>query len=209
MKISVEKQSILFTVLTAALVTSGSAQAQTVVSVTTFVSGTAVNATKPDSICADGKSIWVSYGDDSVSTGGGNSTVVEYDLSGNVIQMFTLAGSVDGLKADPKGVIWALQNQDGNSTLTLINPKTGNVTPAIPYAVASATQGYDDVAFVGGKAFVSHTNPAVPTDPIIQYIDVVKAPISVTDVLLAGGDGDQSGDGPGRVNLFRIPTLTL
>ena len=166
------------------------AQAQKVVSVTEFASGTAVNGTNPDSICYDGKSIWIEYADDSVSTGGGHSTVVQYDLKGNVMQTFTIAGSVDGLKPDGSGMIWALQNQDGNSTLTLINPKTG-IVPGSPftYAVQSAIQGYDDVAFVGGKAFLSHTNPAAPTDAILQSVDNIKSPISVTDVLLAGATG--------------------
>jgi hypothetical protein len=85
---------------------------------------------------------------------------VQYDASGTVVQTYSLAGYVDGLKYDPySGEIWALQNQDGNSTLTLITP--GDPTPSapIPYADPSATRGYDDVVFMNGKVYMSYTNP--------------------------------------------------
>jgi hypothetical protein len=61
---------------------------------------------------------------------------------------------VDGLKVDPvTGQIWALQNQDGNSTLTIIDPETGSVSDPISYKVPSSSRGYDDVVFRDGKVF--------------------------------------------------------
>jgi hypothetical protein len=64
-----------------------------------------------------------------------------------VLQTFIVSGSVDGLKVDPRaGLVWALQNQDGNSTLTLINPATA-ATSLFSYSVMSAARGYDDVVF--------------------------------------------------------------
>ncbi len=190
MKTIIRNHFVPLALIAATLGASTAGLAQSIVSVSTFVTGTAVNSTKPDSICSDGKSIWVAYGNDSVSTGGGNSTVVAYNAAGSVIKMFTIAGSVDGLKAASNGMILALQNQDGNSTLTVIDPVKGVVAGSpFTYAVASATQGYDDVAFLDGKTFVSRTNPAAPSDPIVQYIDKIKSPISVTDVLLAGATG--------------------
>jgi hypothetical protein len=106
--------------------------------------GQAVNATGPDSITVGGGSIWVSYTNGADSTGlNGSSTVVQYDLNGSIRKTFTIAGSVDGLKIEPKtGLVWALQNQDGNSTLTLIDPKTG-ITPNSPlhYQITSARKG--------------------------------------------------------------------
>lgn len=190
MNLSLAKQSTLLAVLTAAVLSNSPAHAQTVVSTTTFATGTGVNSTNPDSICSDGNSIWVSYTNTSTGTGTGNSTVVEYDLTGTVKNMYTIPGSVDGLQADTKGRIVALQNQDGNSTVTLINPKTG-IVPGSPftYAVTSATQGYDDIAFLTAGAFVSRTNPASPKDPIIQLLDQVKSPIAVDNILLEGATG--------------------
>jgi DNA-binding beta-propeller fold protein YncE len=54
----------------------------------------------------------------------GHSTIVEYDHSGKIDHTYQISGYVDGLKFDPvTGEIWALQNQDGNSTLSIIDPE--------------------------------------------------------------------------------------
>jgi predicted secreted protein len=115
----------------------------------------------PDSITTANGTFFVEYGNNADSTGaGGSSTIVQYDKAGNIEQTYTIAGSVDGLKYNPyTGQIWALQNQDGNSTLTLIDPITHKVTGPLSYANPSATSGYDDVVFEGNKVFLSYTNP--------------------------------------------------
>lgn len=139
-----------------------------------------------------GGSIWVSYTNGSYSTGlNGSSTVVQYNLDGSVHKTLTIAGSVDGLKIEPKaGLLWALQNQDGNSTLTLIDPKTG-ITPNSPlhYQITSSMQGYDDVAFLDGQVFLSYTNPAAVTDPTIQRLENRVSPLVVTPILTMGATG--------------------
>ena len=98
--------------------------------------------------------------------------MVEYDHSGHIEQTYQIAGSVDGLKMDPvTHEIWALQNEDGNSTLTLINPEEQSVgSLPLSYAVPSATHGYDDVAFLNGKVFISETNPANNGDATIVQL---------------------------------------
>jgi hypothetical protein len=133
------------------------AYAQNVRRITTFATGSAANATGPDSITLSRNSVWVSYTNGADSTGlSGSSTIVKYKLNGEVRQTYSIAGSVDGLKVDPRtGRAWALQNQDGNSTLSLINPKAHTVSGPIPYAVTSATQGYDDVAFRSDQVLLS------------------------------------------------------
>lgn len=175
-----------------ALTIIATGQAATIRSISTFATGQAVNATGPDSITIGGSSVWVSYTNGADSTGlSGSSTVVQYDLNGAVRKTYTIAGSVDGLKIEPKtGLVWALQNQDGNSTLTLIDPKTG-ITPNSPlhYKVTSSTQGYDDVVFLNGKIFLSYTNPAVPTDPTIQRLENRESPLVVTPILTMGATG--------------------
>ncbi len=131
-------------------------------------------ASAPDSITAGANSIWVEYGNGASSNGaGGSSTVVQYDLLGNVQSSYTISGLVDGLKVDPAtGDVWALQNQDGNSTLTLIDPATQQVSAPLSYASPpyGEGRGYDDVAFVGQKVFLSYTNPANPGDAVIQQL---------------------------------------
>ena len=169
---------------------ASSAFAQSVRRISTFASGNEVNATQPDSIAVSKNSLWVSYGNGADSTGlSGSSTVVRYKRNGKVKarEVYSIPGSVDGLKADPRtGLVWALQNQDGNSTLTLINPKKQTVSGPISYAVTSGSHGYDDVVFRLNQVFLSYTNPASPTDPIIQLLENGSDPLVVTPIVLRG-----------------------
>lgn len=178
-------------VATIALNMASSAWAQHVRRITTFATGTAVNATQPDSITLSRNSVWVEYGNGADSTGlSGSSTIVQYNLNGEVHHTYSIAGSVDGLKVDPRtGLVWALQNQDGNSTLSLIDPKKHTVTGPIPYAVQSSTRGYDDVVFREDQVFLSYTNPLVPTDPTIQLLKNGSDPLVVTSILTMGATG--------------------
>src|SRR4030088_2989845 len=97
---------------------------------------------------------------------GGSSTIVQYDKAGNIEHSYSIAGSVDGLKYNPyTKEIRALQNQDGNSTLTLINPVTHQVTGPLSFANPSATRGYDDVVFKGNEVSLSFTNPTATATP--------------------------------------------
>jgi hypothetical protein len=157
-----------------------------------FATGAAVNATGPDSIAAGPDSIWVAYTNGADSTGlSGSSTIVQYSRKGVFRQKLSVPGSVDGLKVDPRtGLVWALQNQDGNSTLTLIDPQHG-ITPKSPYAyaVSSSARGYDDVVFRGRQTFLSYTNPTGPSDPTIQLLTNGVSPLTVTPVLLMGATG--------------------
>ncbi len=156
-------------------------------------------AKSPDSITSGSGSIWVEYGNGAKSDGSaGSSTIVQYDLLGAVQSTYTLPGLADGLKVDPAtGNVWALQNQDGNSTLTFIDPKTGQVSAPLSYAPpytygADSARGYDDVAFVGQKVFQSYTGPKNTGDPVIQQLTNGTAPfglLQTTDVLRLGDTG--------------------
>lgn len=139
------------------------------VSGTTIFGSAPTGGSAPDSITIENGSIFVEYGNGADSTGaGGSSTIVQYDKAGHIEFTYTIAGSVDGLKYDPyTGEIWALQNQDGNSTLTLINPKNHKVTGPLTFANPSGSRGYDDVVFKGDEVFLSYTNPTGNGDPVI------------------------------------------
>jgi hypothetical protein len=121
-----------------------------------------------DSVTIAGNSVFVAYtnGVASDGTGTGTSEIVQYDLSGNIVRSYDISGSVDGLKFDPvTEKLWVLQNQDGNSTLTIIDPETHHVSKPLDYEVTSATRGYDDVVFQDGNVFLSYTNPSDPINP--------------------------------------------
>jgi hypothetical protein len=123
----------------------------------------------PDSITTANGTFFIEYGNGADSTGmGGSSTIVQYDKAGHIEHTYTIAGSVDGLKLNPyTGEIWALQNQDGNSTLTLIDPVSHKVRGPWSFANPSGTRGYDDVVFEGNKVFLSYTNPNGAGDPTL------------------------------------------
>jgi hypothetical protein len=151
-------------------------------------------SSSPDSITfGDGAHVWVAYTNGADSTGAfGDSTVVEYTKSGNVVDSDILPGYVDGLKVNPyTGDVWALQNQDGNSTLTLIQHGTGHFDGPLAYAVTSSTQGYDDVVFQGADIFMSRTNPSTGDATVVQLSggETPSAPLTWTTVLTDGAAG--------------------
>jgi sugar lactone lactonase YvrE len=152
-----------------------------------FATGAAVSSTSPDSVVAGDGSIWVSYQNGADSTGiSGSSTVVRYNPSGAVINTWTIAGNVDGLRIDPGGLVWALQNNDGNSTLTVINPVT-NATSLFTYGntyTNVANRGFDDVEFLNGVSYLSETNPTGGTDPVILTLTSgLASPLQVSGIL--------------------------
>jgi hypothetical protein len=178
------------------ILAAASVQAAPTVSVSTFATGGAVSATNPDSITTGDGSVWVEYGNTAVSTGGtGDSTIVQYSPGGAVQHVYSIAGLVDGLKFNPvTGMVWALQNNDGNSTLSLINPVTKTVSSPLMYASPpyvygpTSGRGYDDVAFLNGKVYLSYTNPVNPTDPVLQILNQGNAPsgtLTTTTILTA------------------------
>jgi hypothetical protein len=193
--------------LSIALVGVSSADAQTIRSVSTFATGTAVNATGPDSVALANNSVWVSYTNATSGTGGGgNSTVVQYNFNGTVRHTYSIVGSVDGLKVNPEnGIVWALQNQDGNSTLTLIDPQAKTTTGPIPYAVTSSANGFDDVVFRFDKIFLSYTNPASPSDPTIQLLQNGSNPLAVTPILFFGASGTNLATGTVQTTSMNDP----
>jgi len=160
-----------------------------------FATGSAIGATSPDSVTFGDGSVWVSYQNGADSTGAsGSSTVARYSLSGAVMHTWTIAGNVDGLKVDPStGLVWALQNNDGNSALTVINPTT-NGTTGYTYGSSYtnvANRGFDDVVFTAGKVYLSETNPAAASDPVIlQLTSGLSSPLAVAPILSAGAVTD-------------------
>jgi hypothetical protein len=186
-----------------------SAHAQTVDSVTVFATGGAVGGTAPDSITTGSGSVWIEYGNGVDSTGviPGDSTIVQYSASGAIQHIYSIPGEVDGLKVNPvTGMVWALQNQDANATLSLINRTTHVVTgplfyAAPPYAYGANApgppplnngRGYDDVAFLNGKVYLSYTNPVNPTDSVLQILNNGNNPtgtLTTTSILTASQTG--------------------
>jgi hypothetical protein len=116
----------------------------------------------PDSIAVLGDHVFVGYGDGHQPDGsdGLNSQVVEYRMDGSLVRTYTVPGHSDGLKVDPQTRrLWALQNEDANANLVIINPETQKQKL---YTFSSALHGggYDDIVFRGCKVYISASNPA-------------------------------------------------
>jgi len=153
----------------------------------------------PDSLTLSGGSLWVVWGNGASSTAfpgtDGSSTIVEYSTLGAIENTFTLGGHVDGLKLDPAtGDIWALQNEDANSTVTLIDPATRQVSQMLQWGSGyvygdSSSRGFDDVVFDGRTVFVSQTSPN-PGDAVVSEVLNGNSPFGTleTQAILRFGD---------------------
>ncbi len=166
------------------------------------VGGEAGGATKPDSVTLGDGSVFVEYGNGADATGmrpdQGSSTIVQYGALGEIEHTYTLPGSIDGLKIDPTtGKLFALQHQDGNSFLYVIDPATQTVSDPLSYAAPyvygdTSTRGFDDVAFSGGKVYLSYTNPANTGDSVIAQLDSGHSPagpLTLTSIVRLGDTG--------------------
>jgi hypothetical protein len=150
-------------------------------------------ATQPDDIAvsADGADLWVGYGNGADPTGAtGSGNLVEYNIAtGAVMQNITIPGHIDGLKVNPaNGEVWATQNEDGNPTLTIVNPKNGKFETSPVIKSSLLTGGLDDLVFSGkDSAFVTASSQVDTTTPAIVEISLKgkkkKGSITVTSVL--------------------------
>jgi len=152
-------------------------------SLSVFAKGPAAT-NKPDSIVQLGSNVFIGYqnaGDvKDGSVPGLMNEVVEYDLSGNVLKSFNVPGHVDGLLARgdlTPNQMWVMANEDGNPILTIINLSDGSQKSYTPTVATAHGGGFDDMQLIGGKVYVSASNPTTPG----------AAPTVVTMTLNANG----------------------
>ncbi len=154
-----------------------------------FARGVAGKYTAPDSIAVDNTHVFVGFGDGHKPDGsdGKNTQVVQYSRAGMVEHIYSVAGHNDGLKIDPTThLLWALQNEDANPNIYLINTTTYTSTKYTFQALPAAGGGYDDIAFRLGKVYLSASNPAHNPNaaPAIVQARLENHTIAVTPVLL-------------------------
>lgn len=146
-------------VMGAAMVAVSGVQAQSVAppftltyTLSVFPGTPPVGATQPDdlAISANGKRLWVGYGNGVDTTGkGGPSNLVEYDIAtGAVVKNISVPGHLDGLKINPAtGDVWATENEDGNPTLAVVDHESG-AFKIFRFSPKLITGGMDDLVFV-------------------------------------------------------------
>jgi hypothetical protein len=169
----------------------------------------------PDSIAVLGDHVFVGYGDGHLPDGsdGLNSQIVDYDMSGNVEHIYQVPGHNDGLKINPTtNTLWALQNEDANPNLVIIDPSSGHQRT---FSFASPTPhggGYDDIVFRGCNVFMSASNPAnnPNTGPAIVSARIHGEMVAVTNVLAGNASAiDIPTDASVQLNLQDPDSMTL
>ena len=169
-------------------------------SVTVFANSPSTSIANPDSITFFQGTVWVGYQNSSTPTGGGSSDIVQFDPTGKVLKIYAVTGRNDGLKYNPfDGKIYALQNEDANPYLVLIDPVTGTMTKYNYSAPPLHGGGYDDIVFLNGQIFISASNPNLqppstnPPNGQNIYPSIVKATLNgnqvdVTPVLMGNAN---------------------
>lgn len=172
---------VICTFLLTASAALGQATASVPYTVSVFATGVAGSHTKPDSIAVLGNRVFIGYGNGVSTTGsdGKRSTIVEYAMNGDIVNTFSVMGHNDGLRIQPKTKrLWAMQNEDANPNLVIIEPKSGRQT-VYTFGPTPHGGGYDDIAFRGDDVFFSASNPA--NNPNLAAA-VVKGSFSGTTV---------------------------
>ena len=107
-------------------------------------------------------------------------------MEGNIVHIYTVHGHNDGLKLDPiTQRLWALQNEDANPNLVIIDPRNHYQSPAYPFSATPHGGGYDDIVFRGCNIYVSASNPArnPNTGPAIVSARLVEGVVKVEGLL--------------------------
>lgn len=74
-----------------------------------------------------GRYVYIGYGNGVAKDGsdGKSTTIVKYKMNADVVTTFSVIGHNDGLRVNPRTKkLWALQNEDGNPNLAIIDPET-------------------------------------------------------------------------------------
>ncbi len=157
--------------------------------VSVFAHGSGANS-QPDAVVAADGHLYVAYQNKTAKDGSDHksSVILAYRADGTVDGTYSVVGHCDGLRVDPRThLLWALVNNDANPLLYTINPQTGATTP-YQFSGAPHGGGYDDVAFVGGQAFISASNPTldangVNTFPAIDLVTLQGGTALLTPIL--------------------------
>jgi len=140
---------------------------------------------QPDSIVQWRDSIIVGFQNHVTKDGtdGKSSTIAEFSLSGMVRRMFQVPGHNDGLRIVGDDSLWALQNEDANPNLVVIELRTGTAKQ-YQFAPTPHGGGYDDMVVKDGKVYITASNPNLDAMGNNVFPALVRASLSGNNVLL-------------------------
>lgn len=170
---------------------------------------------QPDSIAVLDGHVYVGYGDGNLPDGsdGKSTQIVEYTMAGGVVHTYTVKGHNDGLKVNPSTRhLWALQNEDANANLVVIDPLNQQQT-LYTFGPTLHGGGYDDIVFDPcGTVYISASNPAnnPNTGPAIVRAYTAGNYVEVAPVLAGEASAiDVLTDEAVKLNLQDPDSMTL
>jgi len=192
----------------------GSARGYTTTVIATGTAiGTAIGTTvnNPDDMALFGNNLFVSFQDDSGSSGGGNSTIAELSPTGTLLNHWTVSGRCEGLVGDPaNNRLIGTVNEDGNSSLFTIDPTTSKPTL---YSYSPSTLphggGTDAVSIYNGQILISASNPDTTSSSYPNVPAVYVATLSGTTATLTQLYSDGASATVANVGPHRRTTVTL
>ena len=103
------------------------------------------------------------------TSGNLDSTVVEFTLLGTEVHQWDVKGKVDGLTADQGlGKVIATVNEDHNSSLYTISPRTGSITHYAYNKPLPHNGGTDAISIFHGQILISASAPGTVGKPAPQ-----------------------------------------
>jgi hypothetical protein len=151
--------------------------------------------TNPDDVAYLNTHMYVAYqngvgskGEPS-SSGNTQSTIVEYDNSGNVIGSWDVTGKVDGMAADPNNNrVLATVNEDANSSLYSVTPDAAHDQQLQHFTYSASTLthggGTDSIAVQNGNIYITASAPAADANGNYSKPALYQATIQGTTATL-------------------------
>jgi hypothetical protein len=203
---------VLGTLLSVSSAFAATSQTQTVTAPTgfttqTYVTGASINTISPDDLTSLNGNMYVAYQNGVPSKGGKGtngarqSTIVEYDKAGKVIQKWNVTGKCDGMTADPaNNRIIVTVNEDGNSSMYLVTPGQTTVKHLTYTPDPSSTStpsplgtggGTDAITIVNGNVYLTASAPSADSNgktytktALFQAnIDTAKGTVTLSSIL--------------------------
>jgi hypothetical protein len=214
MKLQACARLLVYAILLTALSAAGQVTASVPYTVSTFATGVAGTNFAPDSIAVVNGHVFIGYGDGAAPDGsdGKSSTIVEYKTNGDVVKTYSVVGHNDGLRVHPQTKrLWALQNEDGNPNLAIIDTTSGTQT-VYTFGPTPHGGGYDDIVFRGSDVFLSASNPSSNPNfaPAVVRATISGSMVNVSEVLNASATAtDMPTDAPLTLNLQDPDSMTF
>jgi hypothetical protein len=139
---------------------------------------------QPDSIALGRDSVFIGFQNHVAKDGsdGKFSTIIQYSLTGAVKRVFSVPGHNDGLRVVGEDDLWALQNEDANPNLVIIDLKSGRQKMFLPPAPHGG--GYDDLRVFQDQIFMTASNPNLDNNGVNHFPALVRVRLAGSGLIL-------------------------